>query len=208
MNLSHFFSLILVLLALKAQCQTILQFSVIQKPSSLTVNAGTDKTIVKGNQVKLGGVPVVSGGDGTYMYSWSPTTRLSHANIDQPIATPDSTTTYTLTVVDGKGCTQTSSVKITITTPTGLQKTNEDFLSVFPNPTKGSIHLSLINPAISGDIQIDIYDQLGRLIYSAPWSQISKDTNGEIVLPTDVKGFMTMKISGEDRYAISKLIVE
>ncbi len=43
-----------------------------------------------------------SGGTGTYNCSWLPAASLSNPNIPNPIATPDVTTTYTLTVDDGE----------------------------------------------------------------------------------------------------------
>ena len=41
------------------------------------------------------------GGSGNYTYLWSPITGLSNPNIANPIATPDETITYTVTVDDG-----------------------------------------------------------------------------------------------------------
>jgi hypothetical protein len=42
-----------------------------------------------------------SGGTGTYQCTWSPAASLSNPNIMNPIATPDVTTTYTVTIDDG-----------------------------------------------------------------------------------------------------------
>lgn len=62
--------------------------------ASLTANAGTDDTICAGESVTLMG----SGGGN---YSWSPSGSLSNSSIYNPIATPTTTTTYTLTVSSG-----------------------------------------------------------------------------------------------------------
>ncbi len=43
-----------------------------------------------------------SGGTGNYTYSWQPTTGLSNPAIANPVAQPDVTTTYTVTVSDGQ----------------------------------------------------------------------------------------------------------
>lgn len=43
-----------------------------------------------------------SGGTGTYNCTWSPPESLSDPNIPNPIATPDVTTTYTVTIDDGE----------------------------------------------------------------------------------------------------------
>jgi gliding motility-associated-like protein len=57
-----------------------------------------------------------NGCNGPYSYQWSPSTGLSNAYIANPIATPTSTTTYTLTVTEPGSCaaTQTSSQTITV----------------------------------------------------------------------------------------------
>lgn len=53
---------------------------------------------------------------GPYNYSWSPSTGLSNANIANPVATPASTTTYTVTVTEQGSCatSQTSTQTITV----------------------------------------------------------------------------------------------
>ncbi len=84
-----------------------------------TANAGTDVIQCREVNVTIGGVPAATGGAGNYSYSWSPTTGLSNPNIANPVARPQSTTTYTLTVTDANGCTDTDDISITITpTPT------------------------------------------------------------------------------------------
>ena len=73
---------------------------------NLTANAGSDVEICKGGSTTLNG----SGG-GTY--SWSPSYGLSATNIANPVASPEVTTTYTLTVT-GAGCTRTDDVIVTV----------------------------------------------------------------------------------------------
>ncbi len=70
-------------------------------------NAGADQTIAAGGGINLAG----SGGS---TYSWSPTSSLSNPNIWNPFATPSVTTTYTLTVMNASGCTDTDQVTITV----------------------------------------------------------------------------------------------
>jgi len=72
-----------------------------------SVSAGPDTSICKGSSVQLSG-----GGTGT-SYTWTPAAGLSANNIANPVATPDSTTTYLLTVSDGT-CHDTASAIINI----------------------------------------------------------------------------------------------
>jgi hypothetical protein len=66
----------------------------------LSVNASaTPEQICLGESSQLNAY--ASGGTGNYNYSWNPTTGLSNPDIHNPLATPEITTTYTITVDDG-----------------------------------------------------------------------------------------------------------
>ena len=68
-----------------------------------------DQLICIGDSVQLDvfGEPAIS-------FSWSPATGLNDPNIINPIATPSSTTTYTVTATDSQGCTDEDDVTIEI----------------------------------------------------------------------------------------------
>ncbi len=72
-----------------------------------TADAGPDQWVCPGFDVQLQG----SGGIG---YSWSPTTGLSDATSASPMASPSSTTIYTLTVTDAAGCSGSDQVTVTV----------------------------------------------------------------------------------------------
>lgn len=56
------------------------------------------------------GVPVRFSGSGGAMYSWSPAAGLDNPSIATPVATPDDTTTYVLTVTDNNNCRNTDTL--------------------------------------------------------------------------------------------------
>lgn len=64
-------------------------------------------TICNGNNVSL----TASGG---VSYSWSPSAGLSCTTCNNPTANPTTSTTYTVTVTDANGCTNTAAVPITV----------------------------------------------------------------------------------------------
>ena len=64
-------------------------------PVNVTATA-TPSTIPFGNSSTLNAN--ATGGNGSYTYNWTPTTGLNNANIQSPVATPTSTTTYTVHV--------------------------------------------------------------------------------------------------------------
>ncbi len=70
------------------------------------VNAGPDVSICNGSQTTLN---AIGGGSS---YSWSPATGLSATNIQNPVASPSVTTTYTVTI--SGSCTGTDAVTVTV----------------------------------------------------------------------------------------------
>lgn len=69
--------------------------------------AGVAQNICDGTTTRLAGT-----GGGTYW--WTPAGTLSNPTINNPVASPHTTTTYKLTVTNTYGCTDTDSVTITV----------------------------------------------------------------------------------------------
>ena len=75
---------------------------------NVEANAGSDVTICEGESVVLR----ATGGE---LYNWYDTTAtLSDLSIDNPIATPEKTTVYGVTVTSRDGCVDTDIVKVTV----------------------------------------------------------------------------------------------
>ncbi|MBI4931763.1 MAG: PKD domain-containing protein [Bacteroidetes bacterium] len=72
-----------------------------------TANAGTDASICFGFSTSLSAT-----GGGSYV--WSPAAGLNNPAISNPVSTPASTTSYTITVTDANNCTATDDVLITV----------------------------------------------------------------------------------------------
>ena len=80
---------------------------------TLTVSAGPNQKICLGNQATLNGS--VTGGTKPYQSTiWNPGKSLSDSTILDPIASPTSTTVYTLTVKDNAGVKATSTVEVIV----------------------------------------------------------------------------------------------
>ncbi|MCW3085992.1 MAG: sorting protein [Bacteroidetes bacterium] len=77
-------------------------------------DAGTDAAVCNGESIVLNG-------NGGTTYSWAPAASLDDNTLAGPNATPATTTTYTLTVTDGNGCTNTDTTIVTVNDlPVGL----------------------------------------------------------------------------------------
>ena len=88
------------------------------------------------------GEKVVFTATGAYDYSWTPTTFIvSGKDLNTMETSPDNTITYTLTGKDGKGCTNTVKVTITVRGTTSISSNSSVKVDVFPNPTSENLYV-------------------------------------------------------------------
>ncbi len=102
----------LILTTDSADCQVFdtLYITVFPNP---TANAGMDTLVCFQDSFQLTGV--VAGGDSNYVYQWSPALGLTDSSILNPRGgNLSATQTYTLLVVDGRGCTAIDSMRVTV----------------------------------------------------------------------------------------------
>lgn len=74
-----------------------------------------DQKICPGTSVQIGGI--VTSGTPPYTYLWSPSTNLNNPAVATPLASPLSTTIYTLTVTDANGCQSSATQNVIVLTP-------------------------------------------------------------------------------------------
>jgi|GEM_PF-6478772 len=93
-----------------ATCQATVTVS-----TDLVANAGANATICNSQSTTLNAS--ATGGSGSYSFLWSPTTGLSASDIPNPVASPTSSTTYTVVITDGNGCSASDAVQVNVNTP-------------------------------------------------------------------------------------------
>lgn len=92
--------------------QTVSDTVTVRVANAFSVNAGPDVTINEGSSTQL--TALASGGTEPYTYLWSPATGLSSTTIASPVASPTTTTTYTVQVTDAASRITTDSVIVTV----------------------------------------------------------------------------------------------
>jgi hypothetical protein len=160
--------------------------------------------------VQIGVTPVAG-----YTYSWSPCYNLTSCSTSNPVASPCSTTTYTLTA-DGPGC-EPNTDQVTVTTLEGLAcvcgghgaiypQTDGDptltKIKIFPNPSSG-----LFSIIITGDIfeQLTITDNNGKILFQK--TEIPNNRM-EIDLSDQPKGIYFIKAIIDHQELTQKIIIE
>jgi len=110
-------------------------------PAPISMNVSASPTVIaQGNNTQLNAV--ATGGDGTFTYNWTPAASLNNAQIQNPTATPNTTTTYTCTVSSaGLSASGTCTVTV-VSAPVNLTATVQ-------NNTNAVLNWTAANPAQS-----------------------------------------------------------
>ncbi|TPE45466.1 Ig-like domain-containing protein [Pontibacter mangrovi] len=140
--------------------------SAARAPATVTVvvpeaNAGEDVTIIQGQPVELRG----SGG-ATYL--WEPATGLNDPTLQSPIARPDETITYTLTITTAEGCVDTASVTVEVIP--AIEVPN----AFSPNGDNVNEVWEIKNYEDYPDMRVEVFNRWGNKIFSSkgygvPW---------------------------------------
>ena len=130
-----------------------------------SANAGSDVTIITGDSVSLSG----SGGS---TFIWSPSVSLSCASCQNPVASPTSTTTYTVIVTDANGCTDADVIVVFVEPITCANKPNAGRFylpSAFsPNGDGENDQLCLFGwDECIDEFSIFIYNRWGEKVFEA-----------------------------------------
>lgn len=181
------------------------------QPPTLTTNAGPNVSTCYYDSVQIGSLNVASGGAAPYTYSWFPTYGLSDPTIPNPMALPDDTTTYTVTVTDSNNCTSFSQMTVNIDPCAGINKHAHNFeWQVYPNPnTSGVFNLSLSGKRLYTDYTINLYSVYGKLLFTQKFTADDKEWAGVLDLsPYTAKGLYILEISNSHLKNFSKLVIQ
>ncbi len=132
-----------------------------QNQVTMTVNPNPTVTLMPDTIIALGQSIVLAASviGPVTSYQWTPSTYLNNPNIDAPVATPQSVTTYQVLVTTNENCT--ASGKVTI----GVYKTLTMPSSFTPNGD-GINDIFRIPPSISVNINgFSVYDRWGRQVF-------------------------------------------
>lgn len=129
------------------------------------INAGDDEFIFAGESVQLNGTANAP-------FHWEPATGLSDPSILNPIASPVSTTTYTLMSGDTSGCISNDEVTVTVDNSASILAPS----AFSPNGDGVNDKFRVFTNGIDKLIRMEIYDRWGKVVYST--SDIAGEWNG------------------------------
>ena len=115
----------------------------------------------------------IHNGISPFTYLWSPVAGLSDPAARNPLAQPDSSTTYEVLVTDALGCTVTDRVELTVLPGAVSTGRIHEILSsrVFPNPVTSGSSIRLGDgpggtflPGAQGVLEVRVYNAQGQLV--------------------------------------------
>lgn len=111
-----------------------------------------------------------------YHFSWNPDNTLNNGHIQNPIATPDSTTQYIVQITDNYGCTNIDTVLITV-----MDVICSDPYIYVPNAftpnSDGNNDVLYVHADMATDLYFAIYDRWGELMFET--TETSKGWDGK-----------------------------
>ncbi len=88
--------------------------SAVSNEVTLVVNSSPTVTVMPSSPTACAGIPVMLTASGASTYTWSPSTGLNTTTGPTVLATPATTTTYTVVGLDAVGCTGSTTVTVTV----------------------------------------------------------------------------------------------
>jgi hypothetical protein len=163
-------------------------------------NAGANTTICVSESIVLTANP----GMAAYQWQFGSFT----ANSQAITASPGQTTTYVLTITDANGCMDMDTVVITVDPCVGIADNSlESAVTVMPNPSTGMFNLVIADANIA-QLNVDILDIQGQLVYSATEINISGTYTKEMNLEGFAKGVYYLRLNTGAKVSTHKLIIQ
>ncbi|MDP4268354.1 MAG: T9SS type A sorting domain-containing protein, partial [Bacteroidota bacterium] len=161
-------------------------------------NAGSDKSVCKGNSVTLSAT-------GGALYKWSTGATSSSISV-----VPSVTTTYIVTVSTSTACSASDNIIISVNNcKSDLEGIAQNIISgvnIYPVPSNGIFYLEGKN-IIAGNINIKVFDILGKCIYDQYYKSSGNTLNNVINLSGNPDGIYMLQIEINNQRIFRKLII-
>ena len=138
------------------QCGVSAQITIMINPPPV-LNMGPDLTIADGASTTLN----VSVTGNIVSYQWKPSAGLNNATIEDPVASPSSTTTYTLLVIDDNNCEASGSIKITVSGRSNISVPN----AFSPNGDGINDTWVITNLSVYPGATVDVFNRYGQPVF-------------------------------------------
>ncbi|TAF64094.1 MAG: hypothetical protein EAZ55_12275 [Cytophagales bacterium] len=154
-------------------CTTVRTYTLVEDFNTVKVSAGPDVVAVRGLGIELRADSPTG-----VAFKWTPTQGLSDPAAQNPIATPDSTTTYIVEVTDQGGCIGFDTITVDV---------NDFYIPNTFTPNTDNINdkfnIQTTKDGVVSELSIKIFDRNGLLVFEANNIDqiLTKQTNDNII---------------------------
>jgi len=172
---------------------------------AVTVNQTPTVTAVAANDTICALNSTGLNATGATSFNWAPNTGLSSTSGSSVTGTYSVAGVYTYTVTGNTGgCTNTSTVSVTVLACVGINENSNALASIYPNPSKGSITVNF--GKAQGGTKVVVTDMIGNVVYQS--SVYAGTSKLNIDLTTMPKGMYMVTVSNNTAKSVQKMIIE
>ena len=144
---------------------------------------------------------------GADSYTWSPSTDLSSVTIPNPVASPNSTTTYTVVGETGNCESAPVLVTVTVTTCVGIYEIAQSITNIFPNPARDMVNVRF-DAGLSADAVLFLVTADGSIMKESHIAIVPGENIFTIHTEQLAKGLYIIKIKSDRFTATGSVIIK
>ena len=166
---------------------------------AITVSENALPTVDLGSDITAQAPPaVLSAGSGFAAYLWQPGGQTTaQISVNQ-------TGTYHVTVTDANGCTASDSVKVTFTYASVTEQTATTAISVYPNPSAGTVYVQMDH---NGPVSLDILSINGQTVYTQKQAAYISGQTVTLDLSHLTPGVYILRLAGAGITARERIVI-
>ena len=186
--------------AFSLKAQTYVQVG-LQQPPLLTTSAGLDQQICQGDSTNIGDPNAPFGGTAPYTAAWTPTIGISDPTVSYALASPLSSSNYSLLTTDANGCTAIDEMILVLDTCVSISQPWPGFaLELFPNPSSGRVRVEFRASEVLDGVLLQVVSTEGKLVFQRNLDGPTYSSACDIDLSAASKGiyFVTLRSGGRE----------
>jgi hypothetical protein len=144
---------------------------------------------------------------GAETYVWTPSTGLSNDSIPDPVASPDATTTYTVTGKNAHCAGNPVTVTVNVSVCDGILSIAQSIANIFPNPVNDVLNISIFSDEFS-KAELAVFAIDGKVALANELTLVSGINSITVNTARLPSGLYYLRIKSPEMLAIGKVVVE
>jgi hypothetical protein len=173
---------------------------VVNVDSATQISLGNDTSICLGQSIQL------NAGNKYVSYSWTPSSGLSCNNCANPIASPASSSVYSVTGKNQSGCVTAASIEINVNTCVGVDDIEEDLVKViYPMPVTEKLKVAL---TVAGEVKVFLFNALGQQVKDSRDIKYEKQNLVSLDVSELTAGIYLLEVSTLTQKSLLRVVIQ